>query len=377
MPLHTHDRRIAEEKLRQIVQEEQGAAVGLTPPQTIRAAAGRSMEEHLADFVADLEARGCAGMYSYNMEHRVAKLLKECGWLRTADVTPDSFVTWRSRQTSKAPQTLNQYQDAINGLTSWMQQHGRLAANPLAGVKKVETRGREVRKRRAFSTVELRRLLEAATPERRALYLMAAFTGLRRGELVQLTWEDVSLARGDPFVRARSSITKNHQEAILRLHGDVVAALQVIRPAMAEEGALVFSSVPWAYQFRQDLNKAGIRYKAFQERQADFHSLRHTFGTNLANAGVHPRVAMELMRHSDMRLTTKVYTDAGKLPTAEAIDSLPSLISTSEIYAQPDAQNLVPGSQNLSRPVAEGNAPTPVQLVDNQRLSRAESRQVA
>jgi hypothetical protein len=33
---------------------------------------------------------------------------------------------------------------------------------------------------------------------------------------------------------------------------------------------------------------------------------------------------MELKRHSDMRLTAKIYTDVNQLPTAEAIESLPS-----------------------------------------------------
>ena len=41
-------------------------------------------------------------------------------------------------------------------------------------------------------------------------------------------------------------------------------------------------------------------------RQADFHSLRHTLATMASQANVAPRVAMEMMRHSDMRLTMKI-----------------------------------------------------------------------
>jgi hypothetical protein len=39
------------------------------------------------------------------------------------------------------------------------------------------------------------------------------------------------------------------------------------------------------------------------------------------------REVMELMRHSDMRLTAKVYTDAGQLPLAKTVNALPSLLS--------------------------------------------------
>jgi hypothetical protein len=44
-------------------------------------------------------------------------------------------------------------------------------------------------------------------------------------------------------------------------------------------------------------------------RRVDFDALRHTFATRLNEKGVAPRVVMELMRHSDMRLTHKTYTD--------------------------------------------------------------------
>src|SRR5208337_5177677 len=76
-------------------------------------------------------------------------------------------------------------------------------------------------------------------------------------------------------------------------------------------------------QFRKDLAAAGIPYLDGQGRRADFHALRHTLATNLARCGVLPRVAMEFMRHSEMRLTNKTYTDVAHLPLAEAADMLP------------------------------------------------------
>ena len=56
---------------------------------------------------------------------------------------------------------------------------------------------------------------------------------------------------------------------------------------------------------------------------ADFHSLRNTFATLMATHGVMPRVAMELMRHSDSNLTNKTYTDAAALPLSIAVEKLP------------------------------------------------------
>jgi integrase len=88
----------------------------------------------------------------------------------------------------------------------------------------------------------------------------------------------------------------------------------------------VYPRIPRIERFRRDLKKAGIPYIDAQGRVADLHALRKTFDTHLQLNGALPRVTMELMRHSDMRLTMKNYTDATLLPTAEAVNALPSYL---------------------------------------------------
>ena len=55
-----------------------------------------------------------------------------------------------------------------------------------------------------------------------------------------------------------------------------------------------------------------------------------TFGTWLAAAGTAPRVHMELMRHTDMRLTMGFYTDPRLLDTSRALADLPDLETQGE-----------------------------------------------
>ena len=57
---------------------------------------------------------------------------------------------------------------------------------------------------------------------------------------------------------------------------------------------------------------------------ADFHSLRHWFITGLARAGVTPKMAQTLARHSDIRLTLGVYTHVELPDRCAAIESLPA-----------------------------------------------------
>jgi Phage integrase family len=87
---------------------------------------------------------------------------------------------------------------------------------------------------------------------------------------------------------------------------------------------------------RDAYKKAEIPLKDERGHVVDFHALRTTYITRLQRAGVSPREAMELARHSDMRLTMKTYTDVAQLPLAATVRGLPS-IGDSQI----DSQTLV------------------------------------
>jgi len=77
--------------------------------------------------------------------------------------------------------------------------------------------------------------------------------------------------------------------------------------------------------FDRDLAYTGIAKTDADGRTVDVHSLRHTFATLLSKAGVVPRMAQELMRHSDIRLTMNVYTHLQLAATAGAVEALPGI----------------------------------------------------
>ena len=96
---------------------------------------------------------------------------------------------------------------------------------------------------------------------------------------------------------------------------------------------------------RSDLKAANIAKIDSQGRVVDFHSLRHTFCTNLHRAGVSQREAMELMRHNDPRLTAITYTDTSLLSLQSAVQKLGFPAS------QIASQKLGADGQSLSLPV--------------------------
>jgi integrase len=326
VPLKTADKQVAQKQLADLIRDVEQEHAGIIAPKPLREAAKTDLARHLEDYIRDLETLGRDDMYVYNVDRLIQKLLTECRWRHPKDVTPDSFQTWRSTQ-DKAPKTLNEYLATMGAFLNWLVRHGRLTTNPLQHVEQVEMRGRERRKRRASSHAEIARLLAVAGP-RSPVYLLALLTGLRRSEIGELVWDDVALDAPRPFLKVRASISKNHLDASIWLHADLVTMLRSLRSPNVAPEALVFPQMPSMYCFKADLAAAGIPYLDAQGRQADFHALRHTFGTNLSLAGVLPRVAMELMRQSDLRLTMKIYTDASCLPAADGIDRLPSFTKT-------------------------------------------------
>ena len=107
--LGTTDKRVAEQKLAEIIKEKQWEKAGIIAPKLQRESAQKGLREHLADFAADLASLGRAHDYVRKISARVPILLDACGWKYSGDVNPNDFTGWRTAQKKLAPKTLNEY----------------------------------------------------------------------------------------------------------------------------------------------------------------------------------------------------------------------------------------------------------------------------
>jgi len=185
------DKQVAQEKLNQLVREGEREAVGLIAPKKLRECAQKPLKAHVVDFIENLRAIGRDEKYVREFDKRLALLMRECDWKSVKDVTPDSFQSWRSRQ-EKRGKTLNEYLNCASGLMNWMERNERILRNPLKHVGRVESSADPSFKRRSLDLEQLRKLMAVAGP-RKAGYLTAVFTGMRRAELEKLQWRDVHL----------------------------------------------------------------------------------------------------------------------------------------------------------------------------------------
>jgi integrase len=156
------------------------------------------------------------------------------------------------------------------------------------------------------------------------LYAVASLTGWRASELASLTPQSFDLDAGT--VRVPGAITKNGKAASLPVHGGLIGQLREWMKGRPK-GERLWPGM-WAERrraaeiLRVDLASAGIPYRDERGDVADFHSLRGLFATMLVRAGVHPKAAQSLLRHSDVNLTMNVYAKLQPDELRDAVEKL-------------------------------------------------------
>ena len=328
-PLGTRLKEVAEAKARTLVRETEMEAAGLLVPKVQRDVAQTPLIELLESWLAVGLSPEVTAKHRVYSRNRPLKVLWECGWKYLRDVSAAGFEAWRKqeRENGAKPKTLNEYLGHLKAFFGWLEQRGMILVNPLRTLKQL----RVVREdsKRALTMDELQRLVEAVPWYRACVYRLAAFTGLRRAELRYLTWDRVALKGKVPHIELEASTTKNRKGGTLPLHPDAIAALLRLKEENRKGlPQVLFKGVTEMERFRKDLQLAGIEERDARGRILEFHSFRRTWATFLNGAGIAPRVAMQLMRHSDVRLTMRDYTDETLLPVAEQLGRVPSLKSS-------------------------------------------------
>ncbi len=368
--LKTTDKRVAEQQLAEIVKQEERRRAGILAPEAQTQAAAKSLADHLQEFIVYLRIGNRSREYYRKVDQRVTRLIADCGWKLLRDVSAESFIGWRNRQNLSA-KTLNDYQHAIFTLLKWLKQTQRIMYNPLEHVGRVDGRGRQTFTRRALTDAEVERLLTVSGP-RRAVYLAAVHTGLRRGELRKLRWSDVDLDAGK--LRLRAEATKARRADVLPLSPIILGIFRQLREESASSSRVFRGGIPSHHTFQTDLEAAKIARTNADGKKVDFHALRKTFITNLQRSGASQRVAMALARHTDPRLTAHNYTDTDALPLVSAVAALPTygLGNDAHRNAHGDAQTAVSGGPSVSQDDADSTSSSVQKSLEKQESTCVE-----
>jgi integrase len=205
---------------------------------------------------------------------------------------------------------------------------GLLPRNPADATSPPTIKNKQMR---PLTETELLTFFEAAKGDRLfAAYVLAATTGLRRGELLGLCWDCVDLEHGvitvqrellvlkDGLSLEETTKSKSGRRSIT-LTNDAIRELRKWKARQAQEklllgeayqdGGLVFckeDGTPldprdFTKRFQRHLEKAGLP-------KVRLHDLRHTHASLLLARGVHPKVVQERLGHSSITMTLDLYS---------------------------------------------------------------------
>jgi integrase len=261
-------------------------------------------------------------------------------------VTARDIERWRAGLTV-CPRTKNKLVTVLHGIYRRAQRVWDLNVNPAVHVERLrEPRSLDID---VFTPEEVMALVRAAASEQdAAVFLTAAFTGLRRGELVALRWRDVDFAGS--LIRVRATYThealttpKSGRVRSVPMALDVAAALARLgqRGVAVGDEDQVFLGAGGGYldgsalrrRYERALERAGLR-------RLRFHDLRHTFGTRMIAVADIVRVK-EWMGHADVETTMRYLhyaprtEDAALVARAFAVHRATPLPATVELRPQP------------------------------------------
>jgi integrase len=274
--------------------------------------------------------------------HTADRIVRELGDVPIEDVTPEMLERWKATL-KLSNRSVAKYLVILHGIFKRAMKVWDLPRNPVATVERPRYRVSDDLD--AYSPEEVWALVRAAGSEQdAALFMTAAFTGLRMGELLALQWRDVDFP--GEAIRVRHSYNihgglgtpKSGKVRSVPLVPDVAQALAGVgqRAEFVAEDELVF---PNEFGRFMDASALRDRYKAARTRAGlrplRFHDLRHTFGTLAVRKAEVPAV-QAWMGHPDIQTTMRYVHhrdrgDEAKLLAQAFAVANPAVVSEPEI----------------------------------------------
>jgi len=255
--------------------------------------------------------------------------------LNIAAITSRDIASFRDKRHSLglAPATVNLEVVILSSAFNSAWKQGHVSVNPCLAIEPLKNKPK---RKGVFSPEQVAALLKAADGDWRGLILVGFYTGQRLADCSNLRWRDVDLVSDIKTIRFQ--VRKTGAEIIAVVHPaleDYLLSLptaksddEYIFPTLAERASSTLST-----QFVELLAQANIERGLIRERTTkssrsvsalSFHSLRHSFSSILANAGISEERRMALVGHTTRDMHQK-YTHHELERLRDAISVLPRI----------------------------------------------------
>jgi integrase len=268
------------------------------------------------------------------------------GKMKVNQIKPLHIQQFLSEQIGKLEtSTIRMLRSACRNAFQWGIDMEIVGFNP---VEKAKPPKRQPKEMKYWDEEQVKRFLEVAKDHRYyPIFYLAIFTGMRRGEILGLKWEDVDLETGRisikrTLVNVNSKMvlqdapkTKNARR-VVDISESVVEVLKQHKKRQAEEmlmmgirSDMVFTSLTGQFVKPSNLAKSFQRLTVKTGNpRIRFHDLRHTHATLMLKAGVHPKVVSERLGHSSISITLDTYSHVIPSMQKDAANLMDSLISS-------------------------------------------------
>ena len=251
-------------------------------------------------------------------------------------VTPRDVQRFRDAEldAGKHPSTCNYAVKHLRIPFNVARRQGLITHNPADAVEMIDNKEEQASKG-TFDIEQIQALLKAArTADWRGAILLAFYTGARLQDVANMRWKSVDLE--DQLISFRAG--KTRENVTVPMHPELHAYLLEL-PAPDSSQAFLFPSLAGmrtsgrsglSMAFSRIMQKAKVKGEVIRKRTGkgrtinalSFHSLRHSFNSIMANAGVSQEVRQKLTGHASAEMN-KRYTHHELEPLRAAIAKIP------------------------------------------------------
>ncbi len=319
-----------------------------------------TIEAWLRDWLKGKEVAKSKGTH-VKYTHTVDSFLECLGKrskLNIAAITPKDVLNFRDSQiaSGKHPNTVRYLMKQLRIPFNLARRQGIITHNPAEAVElppAAKGENGEETSREVFTIQQVKALLDAsilkdksgklifeAGVDWKGAILFAYYTGARLQDVANITWGAVDLRNRMITYRAK----KTGKLVVIPLHSELESQLQALSSQWNNK-AFIFPMLAGrctggrsglSMAFSRIMARAGIASDVIHEktkggegrtvRALTFHSLRHSFNSAMANAGIAQEIRMKLTGHSSADMN-KAYTHLELEPLRKAVDTLPSIAS--------------------------------------------------
>ncbi len=234
------------------------------------------------------------------------------GSLPIRSITPAmaaQFLQTFSLEKSPAQKTLTTQRLVLSLIFKHACAAGAADINPVRDLP--ITRGKPAKARPLPSDRDIRTVRDSLALPGGLLPYFAMYSGLRKGELLALRWEDIDLDAREIFVSRslyhvsnRPQVKEPKTDAGTRVVPIIDRLFSVLRPA----SGLVFPNAVGSFLTETQFQKLWRDYTTAAGISCTLHQLRHVFATILYESGVDAKDAQYILGHSSLQMTLDLYT---------------------------------------------------------------------